>query len=84
MGRWIRLWLVVLFVATGLGVTSCGRRGGQQAASGTYGDTMRARHHSVIGGALVGAAAGHMAGHHAIVGAITGAVIQHERNKHQR
>ncbi len=84
MGKWLRLFVVLLLVATGLGVTSCGRRYRQQAAGGTYGDTMRARHHSVIGGALVGAAAGHMMGHHAVVGAITGAVIQHERNKHQR
>ncbi len=83
MGKWLRLFLVVLLASVGLVVTSCGRRGGQEA-NGTYGDTMRARHHSVIGGALVGAAAGHMAGHHAVVGAITGAVIQHERNKHER
>ena len=46
-------------------------------------DTVAPKHHSKLGGALVGAAAGHMLGGHAVAGAAAGALIQHERNKHQ-
>jgi len=48
----------------------------------TYPDTTGApRHHSVLGGAAVGAVVGHELGHHALAGAVAGAAIQHHRNK---
>lgn len=49
-------------------------------------DTTRVvtKHHSKLGGALVGAAAGHALGHHAVAGAALGALVQHERNKHEK
>ena len=51
-------------------------------ASEPTADTMTRKHHSKLGGAVVGAAAGHMLGGHAIAGAVVGAMVQHERNKH--
>ncbi len=52
------------------------------AATASRMDTTTYKHHSKLGGALVGAAAGHMLGGHAVAGAAAGALIQHERNKH--
>ena len=46
-------------------------------------DTTPRKHHSKLGGALVGAAVGHVLGGHAVAGAAAGAILQHERNKHQ-
>jgi len=47
-------------------------------------DTIALKHHSKLGGALVGAAVGHVLGGHAVAGAAAGALVQHERNKHER
>ena len=47
-------------------------------------DSVPAKHHSKLGGALAGAAVGHVMGGHAVAGAAAGALIQHERNKHRR
>jgi hypothetical protein len=46
-------------------------------------DSARAKHHSTLTGAAVGAVAGHTVGH-AVTGAAVGAVVQHERNKHKK
>jgi hypothetical protein len=52
-----------------------------QTQTAAPGDTTAHQHHSVLGGALVGAATGHVLGHHALAGAAAGALVQHERNK---
>ena len=53
-----------------------------QKSPATYPDTTAAmKHHSVLGGAAVGAVVGHELGHHALAGAVAGAAIQHHRNK---
>ncbi len=91
MAKWMRLFVAVLVITSGLVLASCGRsRSYNNAATsqaqgmgGAYGDTMP-RHHSLLKGAAVGAVAGHMMGHHAVAGAVVGAIVQHERNKHRR
>jgi hypothetical protein len=52
-----------------------------ETASPLAPETTTAKHHSKLGGAMMGAAAGHMLGGHAILGAEAGALAQHERNK---
>lgn len=85
-------------LAASLSLAACGKHENASTASGDVAtpaatpttaaapapvDTVPAKHHSKLGGALAGAAVGHMLGGHAVAGAAAGAIIQHERNKHQ-
>ena len=75
------------------GMAACGGHDTKTTASGgevgttatsSYGapmDSAPAKHHSKLGGALVGAAVGHVLGGHAVAGAAAGAMVQHHRNK---
>jgi hypothetical protein len=67
---------------TAASVTTDSSFTGTQATT-TDTNSVAYEHHSVVGGALLGAAAGHALGKHAIAGAAVGALVQHERNKHE-
>lgn len=83
-------------LAASLSLAACGKHDNTNVSNGEVAapaatpttaaapvDTVPAKHHSKLGGALIGAAAGHVLGGHAMAGAAAGAIIQHERNKHQ-
>lgn len=98
MNNPIRLRALALLASASLTLASCGGHDKSGTANGDVAtpaansgystpaparmDTMQ-KHHSKLGGAVVGAAAGHMLGGHAVLGAAAGALIQHHRNKNQ-
>ncbi len=98
MRKQTRLLCAILFSASSLALTACGKTDGYSKTTPNVPVTTTSTpgaavtntaqpvttHHSKLAGAAVGAAAGHVLGGHAVAGAAVGALIQHERNKHRK